>query len=227
MTSAFSWQNSISLCPASFCTPRPNLPFAPDVSQRRPWHPTPVLLPGKSHGRRSLVGCSPWGQEESDMTEIFHFHFSLSCTGEGNGTPLQCSGLENPRDGGAWWAVVYGVAQNRTQLKRFSSSSSSSSIQLDNKTPNIQFRNGNRIWTNTFPKNTYNGQQVLEKALNLPDHQRNAKRKNGWLRKPFRTNTQKRCSFHYRGLECKSRKSRNTWLLLLSCFSHVQLCATA
>ena len=60
-----------------------------------------LLLPGKSHGWRSLVGCSPWGHEESDMTEQIHFHFSLSCIGEGNGNPLQCSCLENPRDGGA------------------------------------------------------------------------------------------------------------------------------
>ena len=65
----------------------------------------------KSHGQRNLVGCSPWGSEESDTTERFHFHFSLSCIGEGNGNPLQCSCLENPRDGGAWWAAVYGVAQ--------------------------------------------------------------------------------------------------------------------
>ena len=70
------------------------------------WQPTPVLLPGKSHRRRSLVGCSPWGREESDTTEQLHFHFSLSCIGEGNGNPLQCSYLENPRDGGAWWAAV-------------------------------------------------------------------------------------------------------------------------
>ena len=89
------------------------------------WHPTPGLLPGKSHGRRSLVGCSPWGSQESDMTERLHFPFSLSCTGEGNGNPLQCSCLENPRAGGAWWAAVYGVAQSRTRLKRLSSSSSS------------------------------------------------------------------------------------------------------
>ena len=89
------------------------------------WHPTPVLLPGKSHGQRSLVGCSPWGREESDMTERLHFHFSLSCTGEGTCTPLQCSCLENPRNGGAWWAAVYGVAQSRTRLKRLSSSRSS------------------------------------------------------------------------------------------------------
>ena len=84
--------------------------------------PTPVLLPGKSHGRRSLVGCSPWGLEESDTTERLHFHFFLSCIGEGNGNPLQCSCLENPRDGGGWWAAVYGVAQSRTWLKRLSSS---------------------------------------------------------------------------------------------------------
>ena len=88
------------------------------------WHPTPILLPGKSHGRRSLVGCSPWGREESDTTERLHFHFSLSCTGEGNGNPGQCSCLENPRDGGAWWAAVCGVAQSRTRLKQLSSSSS-------------------------------------------------------------------------------------------------------
>ena len=93
---------------------------------RRRWHPTPVLLPGKSHGQRSLVGCSSWGRYESDTTERLHFHFSFSCIGEGNGNPLQCSCLENPRDGGAWWAAIYGVAQSRTQLKQLSSSSSSS-----------------------------------------------------------------------------------------------------
>ena len=67
--------------------------------RRRQWHPTPVLLPGKSHGQRSLEGCSPWGRWRSDTTERLHFHFSLSCVGEGNGNPLQCSCLENPRDG--------------------------------------------------------------------------------------------------------------------------------
>ena len=82
--------------------------------RRRQWHPTPVLLPGKSHGWRSLAGCSPWGREESDTTERLPFHFSLSCIGEGNGNPLQCSCLENPRDGGARWAAVYGVVQSRT-----------------------------------------------------------------------------------------------------------------
>ena len=75
--------------------------------QRRQWHPTPVLLPGKSHRWRSLVGCSPWGREESDMTEWLHFHFSLLCIGEGNGNPFQCSCLQNPRDG---------VTQSQTRL---------------------------------------------------------------------------------------------------------------
>ena len=68
------------------------------------------------------MGRSPWGREESDMTERIPFHFSLSCIGEGNGNPLQCSRLDNPRDGGAWWAAVSGVAQSRTRLKRLSSS---------------------------------------------------------------------------------------------------------
>ena len=94
-------------------------------NRRRQWHPTPVLLPGKSHGWSSLVGCSPWGRQESDTTERLHFHFSLSYIGEGNGNPLQCSCLENPRDRGAWWAAIYGVAQSQTQLKWLSSSSSS------------------------------------------------------------------------------------------------------
>ena len=93
------------------------------ILQRRQWHPTPVVLPGKSHGWRSLVGCSPWGHQESDSTEWLHFHFSLSCIGKGNGNPLQCSCLENPRDGVVWWAAVYGVVQSRTQLKQLSSSS--------------------------------------------------------------------------------------------------------
>ena len=64
------------------------------------------------------------GSLELDTTERLHLHFSLSCTGGGNGNPLQCSCLENPRDGGAWWAAIYGVAQSRTRLKRLSSSSS-------------------------------------------------------------------------------------------------------
>ena len=76
--------------------------------------PTPVLLSGKFRGWRSLVGCSPWGRYKSDMTERLHFHFSLSCIGGGNGNPLQYSCLEDPRDGGAWWTAVYGVAQSWT-----------------------------------------------------------------------------------------------------------------
>ena len=97
-------------------------------------------MPGKSHGRRSLKGCSPWDREESDTTEQLHFHFSLSCIGEGNGNPHQCSCLENPRDGGAWWAALYGVAQSRTRLKRLSSSSSSSSTNRDLTHPALQWK---------------------------------------------------------------------------------------
>ena len=90
------------------------------------------------------------------MTERLHFHFSLACIGEGNGNPLQCSCLENPRDGGAWWAAVYGVPQSRTRLK----------------------------W--------------LSIAWRPP--------------RPSKTNTKrKRCPFHQRGFECKSKKSRDTW----------------
>ena len=114
----------LSLVMASMKWILPPLQVSALVYQRRQWHPTPGLLPGKSHGWRSLVGCSPWARWELDTIEWLHFHFSLSCIGEGNGTPLQCSCLENPRDGGAWWAAVYWVTQSRTQLKQFSSSSS-------------------------------------------------------------------------------------------------------
>ena len=110
--------------------------------RRRQWHPTPVLLPRKSHGLRSLEGCSPWGRRGSDTTEQLHFHFSLSCIGEGNGNPLQCSCLEKPRDGGAWWAAVYGVAQSRTRLKWLS---------------RISF-----YWKNTFPSFFFMSLTVLK-----------------------------------------------------------------
>ena len=91
-----------------------------------------VSLPGgfPSHAWKSLVGYSPWGRTELDTTERLHFHFSLSCTGEGNGNPLQCSCLENPRDGGAWWAAIYGVAKSQTRLKQLSSSSSRSQLDV-------------------------------------------------------------------------------------------------
>ena len=84
------------------------------------WQPTPVLLPGKSHGWRSLVGYSPWGRKDSDMTEWLHFHFSLSCSGEGNGNPPHILAWRIPGMG-AWWTAVYGVAQSLTRLKWLSS----------------------------------------------------------------------------------------------------------
>ena len=86
---------------------------------RRKWQPTPVFLPGESQGQESLMGCRSWGHTESDTTEWLSMH---ACIGEGNGNPLQYSCLENPRDRGAWWAAVYGVAHSRTRLKRLSSS---------------------------------------------------------------------------------------------------------
>ena len=85
------------------------------------WQPTPVLFPGKSHGQRSLVGYSPWGGEESDMIDRLHYHFSLSCIGEGNGNPFQCSCLENPRTAESGGLPSTG-SQSRTWLKRLSSS---------------------------------------------------------------------------------------------------------
>ena len=116
------------------------------------WHPTPVLLPGKSHGQRSLVGCSPWGRKESDTTERLHFHFSLSCIGDGNGNPLHCSCQENPRDREAWWAAVYGVAQSRTWLKWLSSSSSKQG-QTSTWLALVSSRSGN--WADTeLPKSS-------------------------------------------------------------------------
>ena len=117
--------------------------------QARQWHPTPALLPGKSHGWRSLVGRSPWGDEESDTTERLHFHFSLSCIGEGNGNPLQCSCLENPRDRGASWAAVYGVTQSWTRLKWLSSSSYISF--------NINFQNSREKFLVTPPGSSVHG----------------------------------------------------------------------
>ena len=89
----------------------------------------------------TLAWKIPWTEESGrlqsmgslrvGMTVRLHFHFSVSCIGEGNGNPLQCSCLDNPRDGGAWWAAVSGVAQRQTRLKRLSSSSSSSKRTAD------------------------------------------------------------------------------------------------
>ena len=96
-----------------------------------PWEkamaPNSSTLAWKIPWTEELGGLQSMGSLRVGTTEQLHFHFSLSCIGEGNGNPLQCSCLENPSDGGAWWAAVYGVAQSRTQLKRLSSSSSSSS----------------------------------------------------------------------------------------------------
>ena len=94
MDTCICMAESLSCSPET--TTRLLIGCTPIQSRKRQWHPTPVLLPGKSHGRISLVGYSPWGLEESDTTEQLHFHFSLSCIGEGNGNPLQCSCLRIP-----------------------------------------------------------------------------------------------------------------------------------
>ena len=93
-------------------------PHSSTLAWKIPWTDWKILWTEEPGGLQSTNGVA------KSQTWL-HFHFSLSCIGEGNGNPLQCSCLENPRDGGAWWAVVYGIAQSRTQLKRFSSSSSS------------------------------------------------------------------------------------------------------
>ena len=126
-------------------------------------------LAWKIHGRRSLVGYSPWGCEESDSTERLHFHLSLSCIGEGNGNPLQCSCLENSRDGGAWWAAVYGVAQSRTRLKRLSSSSSSRQQDI---TRNSQSRAGENKLLSLIRPVWYLSQGRQRKASERPTNRR-------------------------------------------------------
>ena len=128
-------QKAINWVPGLCQTSKTNLFLDSPKSchRRRQWHPTPVFLPGKSHGQRSLEGTSPWDRWGSDTTERLHFHFSLSCIGEGNGNPRQCSCLENPRDWGARWAAVYGVAQSRTRLMWLNSSSSKSCHMLKHK----------------------------------------------------------------------------------------------
>ena len=84
------------------------------ISWRRKWQPTPVFLPGESHGQRSLVGCCPWGCTESNTIEATSVHG----IGGGNGNPLKYSCLENPRDRGAWWVAIYGDATEVTQQQQ-------------------------------------------------------------------------------------------------------------
>ena len=94
--------------------------------------------------------CSPWDREESDTTERFYFDFSLSCIGEANGNPLQCFCLGNPRDGGAWWAAVYGVAQSRTRLKQLSSSKEFGVVNSDSYTWGI--KDFHKCWSGSLAK---------------------------------------------------------------------------
>ena len=120
---------------------------------KRQWHPTPVLLPGKSHGWRSLVGCSPWGPKSQTQLSNFTFTFSLSCIREGNGNPLQCSWLEHPRGRRAWWADVYGVTQSQSRLKWLSSS-------MTLQSPSWVY-----IWRKTLSKRIHAPQCSLQHCL--------------------------------------------------------------
>ena len=141
------------------------------VKKRWQWHPTPVLLPGKSHGQGSLVGCSPWGGKESGMTERLHFHFSLSCIGEGNGNPLQCSCLENPRDGGAWWAVTPGMGSHR--VGHDWSDSSSNSIVKKWLLSKIDFSHSNTWIPEEIDENYWNKSNFLKMILRANSKGRN------------------------------------------------------
>jgi len=137
------------------------------------------------------VGCSPWGREESDTTEQLHFHFSLSCIGGGNGNPLQSSCLENPRDGGAWWAAVYGVAQSQIRLKRLSSSSRDI-IQNDVGQTNTNIIDTTNIWKyNMIEKNLY-------KTDTINDYSKVA---------GYKINTQKSLAFLYTNNEKTEREN--------------------
>ena len=114
---------------------------------RRQWQPTPVLLPGESHGWRSLVGCSPWGHGELDTTGQLHFHFHA--LEKEMVTHSSALAWRIPGTGGAWWAAVYGVAQSQTRLKRLSSSSSSSSIRAAPEAPHCPVcgeKSGLPVW---------------------------------------------------------------------------------
>ena len=136
--------------------------------RRRQWHPTPVLLPGKSPGQRILIGCSPWGRWESDTTERLHFHFSLLCIGEGNGNPLQCSCLENPRDRGAWWAAISGVAQSLTRLKQLSSNLAERVLMYGKKPNNIKQHIKIDIKEGCISISYYLASLVAQMVKNLP-----------------------------------------------------------
>ena len=140
-------------CPHTFLDHPSLLWYALHPGSEKAMAPTPVLLPGKSHGWRSLVGCSPWGHKELDTAERLHFHFSLSFIGEGNGNPLQCSCLESLRDRGAWWAAVYGVAQGLTRLKWLSSSSSTLVAWLKSGAADITLEWLN--WLSYCPKSAF------------------------------------------------------------------------
>ena len=154
------WQNDLCSFPRQTIQYHNNPSLCPNLEKAMATHSSTLTWkipwteePGRLQSMGSLRVRHDW---------VTSLSLSLSCIGEGNSNPLQCSCLENPRDGGAWWAAIYGVTQSRTRLKRLSSSSS-------------------------MP------QPVMLKKLKLNSSMKTFK--TSW------TNTQKRCPFHYRGLE--------------------------
>ena len=101
------------------------------ISRHISWHPTPVFLPGKSHGQRSLAGCSLWGCQESDTTERLHFQFSLSCFEEGNGNPLQCSCPKTPRDGEPGGLLSVGSRRVRHDCSDFAAAAAAAAAETN------------------------------------------------------------------------------------------------
>ena len=132
--------------------------------RRRQWQPTPVLLPGKSHGRRSLVGCSPWGQEESDTTEQIHFHaLEKEMATHSSVLAWRIPGTVEP-----WWAAICGVAQSQTQLKQLSSSSSNQELKGEREMIGTEvIRNG--VWRNGI-KQAWNVGQLRDEPGKYPFH---------------------------------------------------------
>ena len=128
---------------------------------RRQWHPTPVLLPGKSRGQRSLIGCSPWGQTRlSDFTFTFHFH----ALEKEMATHSNVLAWRIPGTGGAWWTAIYGVAQSQPWLKRLSSSSSSSNSMLSYT---IQRKTNTLCHLYVEPKTKQNRNRLTDKENKL------------------------------------------------------------
>ena len=152
--------------------------------------PHSSTLASKNHGRKSLVGCSPWDREESDVTEWLPFHSSLSCIGEGNGNPFQCSCLENPTDGGAWWAAICGAAQSQTRRKWLSSSSSS---KADDAFSKITYKQLWKLFIKRMQENWHDSCHIVETSIGQNSFGCN------WQLKNFRKKQEMYCFIELKG----------------------------